>query len=78
LKQELKLTDKQVEEIIAVNSAYRLKFFQNRNDARAIETLRIEQRKDVDKLLTTEQKKKFADLDFRAIRGGFRSGLCSW
>jgi Spy/CpxP family protein refolding chaperone len=64
LKDELKLSDDQVEKIIRIDSDYRLKFYQSRNDYEKSLTLRLEHRKALCGVLTDEQKKKF-DADFR-------------
>ncbi|HOO71425.1 MAG TPA: hypothetical protein PK926_06655 [Spirochaetota bacterium] len=79
LKDELNLSEKQVEAIIKINSDFRVKFFKNRDDAKKIEVLRAEQKKAVENVLTAEQKKKYTDLETNwRGRGGYGCGLCSY
>lgn len=55
----LGLTDQQVEKIFNINQEYRAKFFKNRKSFDAIQKLHEEKYKDIEKVLTEEQKKKF-------------------
>lgn len=68
LKDELKLTDTQVEKIIKIDADYRVKFYQNRDNRDKIFALRDEHRKAVYNVFTDEQKKKF-DATFKNRRG---------
>lgn len=68
LKEELKLTDSQVEKIIKIDADFRLKYYQNRESIEKIIVLRDEHRKAVYNVLTDEQKKKF-DANFSNQRG---------
>ena len=68
LQDELKLTNKHVEQIIKIDADYRVKFYQNRDNYDKIVTLRQEHRKAVYNVLNDEQKKKF-DATFKNRRG---------
>jgi Spy/CpxP family protein refolding chaperone len=72
LQDELKLTDKQVEQIIKIDADYRVKFHQNRDNYDKIVALRQEHRKAIYNVFTDEQKKKF-DANYKNRRGG---GYC--
>lgn len=61
LRDELKLTDTQVEKIIKIDAEFRLKYFQNRGNIDKITALREEHRKAVNNVLTDEQKKKLEE-----------------
>lgn len=74
LKDELKLTDTQVEKIIKIDADYRVKFYQNRDNYEKIVSLREEHRKAVYNVLTDEQKKKFEGTFFN--RRGY--GYCPY
>ena len=58
LKEEIGVTDEQIQKIIKIDSEYRAKFFDNRKDINKLDELRIEHRKEVEKVLTADQKKK--------------------
>ncbi len=62
LKEELGLTDKQVEKIFRIDSEFREKYFKNRNNRTRILEIRVEHRKAIEKVLTKEQKEKFNNL----------------
>jgi Spy/CpxP family protein refolding chaperone len=59
LQKQLGLTDKQVRQIFDIDQKYREKFFDNRRDVDKMLELRVEQRKEVKKIMTAEQQKKF-------------------
>jgi len=65
LKAELGLSDRQVRKIFDVGTEYRSKYFENRKNIDKVMELRIKQRKEISKILTKEQKKKFDDLKRR-------------
>ncbi len=75
-KSELGLTEKQIEKIHKINSEYREKIFRNRNNTDKIYSLREEQRKEIDKVLTAKQKEKFYQSRGYG-RGGWYRG-CGW
>ncbi len=71
----LGLTDKQVEKIFNINKDYMEKFFKNRKNFDAIQKLRESQRKDIESVLTAEQKKKLNEMFQRRGPGkGFGPG----
>lgn len=59
MKSELKLTDTQVKKIFDIGTEYRKKYFDSRSDNEKLEKLRIEHKKDIENVLTAEQKKIF-------------------
>lgn len=59
MKEELNLTDTQVKQVFDLGTQYREKYFENRNNYKRLAELRIEHRKAVEKVLTTEQRDKF-------------------
>ncbi len=75
-KSETGLTEKQIEKIHKINSEYREKFFKNRNNPDKLNTLREEQRKEIDSVLTDKQKKSFYGSRGYG-RGGYYRG-CGW
>ncbi len=75
-KSELGLTENQREKIHRINSRYREKFFQNRNNRDKLYTLREEQRKEIESVLTKEQKEQFFGSQGYG-RGGWYRG-CGW
>ncbi len=62
LKEELGLSDKQVEKIFRIDTEFREKYFKNRNNRTKIMELRVEHRKAIEEVLTKEQKEKFNNL----------------
>lgn len=62
LKEELGLSEKQVEKIFRIGTEFREKYFKNRNNRTKILELRVEQRKAIESVLTKEQKEKFNNL----------------
>lgn len=62
LKQELSLSEKQLEQIFKIDQEFREKRFKVRGDYDKMITLRDEQLKAVESVLTKEQKEKFANL----------------
>ncbi len=73
LKQELGLSEKQVEKIFKIDTEFREKYFKNRADRTKIMEIHVEHRKAIEKVLTKEQKEKFNS--FRGPgRGGYGKG----
>ncbi len=72
LQKELGLSDKQVRQVFDVDQKYREKFFDSRGNVDKMLELRLEQRKEVKKVMTAEQQKKFDRifLERRCGRGG--------
>ena len=62
LKRELGLTDKQVKQIFDIDQKYREKRFENRNNVDRLLELRVEHRKEVKKVMTAEQQKKYDEM----------------
>lgn len=62
LKQELSLSEKQVEQIFKIDQEFREKRFKVRGDFEKMLPLRDEHFKAVEAVLTKEQKEKFANL----------------
>jgi Spy/CpxP family protein refolding chaperone len=79
MKEEIGLTDQQIEKIMTIDSEYRLKYFKNRGNYDKFEALRIEHRKAVDNVLTESQKKKLSDYNRNWNRRGYEGyGHCNW
>jgi len=77
MKDELNLTDSQVEKIFNIDADYRTKYYQNRNSNVKIASLREEHRKAVYNVLSEDQKKIF-DKSVDNRRGnGYGYGYCS-
>jgi hypothetical protein len=77
LKEEIGLSEDQLRDIIKINSEYRLKYFNNRNDSAKLDELRTEHRNEIDKVFTQEQKNKLDEYyknrdDRRYYRRGWR------
>lgn len=75
-KSDLGLSEKQIEKIHRINSRYRETIFQNRNNPDKIFSLRKEQRKEIDKVLTKKQKERFYGSRGYGKDGWFRG--CGW
>jgi Spy/CpxP family protein refolding chaperone len=75
-KSELGLTEEQIEKIHKINTKYREKFFRNRNNSEKHYSLRNEQRKEIESVLTKKQKEKFSDTRGYGRRGWYRG--CGW
>lgn len=78
LKAELNLTDQQTEKIVKLESEFRNQYYKNRYDGDKIAALRENHRKEIEKVLTDEQKKKFDALNSEAYRGYGRGYCCGW
>jgi len=61
MKQNLGLDDAQIKKIDEIDAKYRELYYTNRNDFNKIDSLRVEHKKAIDKVLTEEQRKKFSD-----------------
>lgn len=59
MKTSLNLTNEQTKKIIDIDSKYREKYEKNRGDYDEIESLRFMHRKEIEEILTPEQKKKY-------------------
>jgi len=59
LKVELGLTDDQVKKLFDIHQKYQRKFFENRTSVDRILELRAEKHKEMKKIMTAEQQKKF-------------------
>jgi Spy/CpxP family protein refolding chaperone len=73
LKEELGLSEKQVEKIFRIGTEFREKYFKNRKNRTKILELRVEKRKAIENVLTKKQKEKFNNLR-RPGRKGYRKG----
>ncbi len=69
MKENLALSDDQVKKIDDTDAKYRDLYYKNRDDYNKIDSLRIEHRKEIEKILTPEQRKKFSDSYDRRWRG---------
>ncbi len=79
MKEEIGLTDKQIENIIKIDAKYRAEYFKNRGSYDKIEALRVEHRKAVDNVLTEPQRKKLSDYYGNWNRRGYKGyGHCNW
>jgi Spy/CpxP family protein refolding chaperone len=65
----LNLTDDQTKKIINIDSKYREKYYANRGNYKKMESLRTEHRKDIEKVLTPEQRKEYSNQYNRRWRG---------
>lgn len=75
MKEELNLSDSQIEKIIRIDSEYRAKYFKNRNNYDKLEALRIEHRKAVEKVLTESQRDRLNRYNgYGGMRGYNRFG----
>ena len=59
MSSELKLTEEQSKQIYDLASNYRTKYYDNRGNIKELEILEQQHRKDIEKILTPEQKKIF-------------------
>jgi Spy/CpxP family protein refolding chaperone len=59
MSSELKLTDEQTKQIYDLASRYRAKYYENRGNMQELGNLEQQHRKDIEKILTPEQKKTF-------------------
>jgi Spy/CpxP family protein refolding chaperone len=59
MMQELNLNKEQIEKINKIDSKYRTKYYEKRNDYDTIESLRREHKKEIINVLTTSQKNKY-------------------
>jgi Spy/CpxP family protein refolding chaperone len=79
MKQEIGLTDKQIENITKIDAEYRAEYFKNRGSYDKLEALRIQHRKAVDNVLTEPQRKKLSDYYGNWNRRGYKGyGHCNW
>jgi|GEM_PF-812620 len=62
LKVELGLTDDQVKKLFDIHQKYERKFFENRTSVDRILELRAEKHKEMKKVMTAEQQKKFDEM----------------
>jgi len=69
LQKELNLSDKQLKDVFDITQKYRQKYFDNRGNVDRTLELRLEERKEIKKVLSDEQQKKFDDLSMRKGRG---------
>ncbi len=75
LKVELGLTDDQVKKLFDIHQKYERKFFENRTNVDRILELRAEKHKEMKKIMTAEQQKKFDEMFLnRGPRGKRGSG----
>lgn len=58
MQEKLGLTDEQVEKIFKINTDYRQKIFENRKNSDKVEILKTERQKEIENILTKEQKDK--------------------
>jgi Spy/CpxP family protein refolding chaperone len=73
MKEELGLTEKQVEKIFRIDTTYREKYFKNRTNRTKIMEIRVEHRKAIESVLTKKQKEKFNSFK-RPGRRGYGKG----
>jgi len=59
MQERLTLTDSQVDKIFAIDTKYREKSFKNRKDPDTLRSIRDERRKEIEKVLTPEQREKY-------------------
>lgn len=76
LKEEVGLSEEQVDKVIKIDSEFNAKYYKNRGDYDKIEALRTEHRKAVEAVLTPDQKKKLDE--FNGNRNGRWYGYCPW
>ncbi len=75
LKEEIGLSDEQIQKIIKIDADYRAKYFTNRNDYAKINQLRTDHRKELENVLTNDQKKKLDEYyNDRDTRRNYRNG----
>jgi len=61
MREDLNLTDEQVKKINDIDGKYRDLYYKNRNDFNKTDSLRIEHRREIDKILKPEQRKRFSE-----------------
>lgn len=71
----LDLSDEQADEIYKIDTEYRDKYYQNRQDYDTIRKLREEHRKDILNVLTEEQKEKWEEFVKDRPQRGERRGF---
>jgi Spy/CpxP family protein refolding chaperone len=69
MQKELGLSDQQLKDVFDITQKYRQKYFDNRGNVDKTLELRLEERKEIKKVLSAEQQKKFDDLTMRKGRG---------
>ncbi|PKL37747.1 MAG: hypothetical protein CVV44_15515 [Spirochaetae bacterium HGW-Spirochaetae-1] len=74
MKEELNLTDTQVKQVFDLGTQYREKYFENRKNYDKLAELRIEHRKAVEKVLTTEQRDAFNARGYGYAHNGRMNG----
>jgi Spy/CpxP family protein refolding chaperone len=75
MKEELNLSDSQIEKIIKIDSEYRAKYFENRYNYDKLESLRIEHQKAIENVLTKSQREKLNRYNgYGGMRGYDRFG----
>ena len=74
MKERLGLTDAQVKKIFDIHQKYEKLMFQNRGNVDKMMELRLERRKEIKKVLTTEQRKKYDEMFLKRMKRGPRGG----
>lgn len=79
----LKLSSSQADKISGIDKNYRDQYYKNRDDFNKIDGLRVNHRKEIEKVLTPEQKEKFSEVydnrwRGRGHMGGFGKGMMGY
>ena len=69
MRQDLGLTPDQENRISEIDAQYRDLYYKNRGDYNMIDSLRLDHRKAINKVLTPDQRKKFSDAYDNRWRG---------
>ena len=77
MKEELGLSEEQVDKIAKIDSEFHYKYFKDRDSRDKIDALRTEHRKAVEGVLTPVQKKKWDELFKNGDRRGYGYN-CPW
>jgi len=75
MKKELSLEDDQVEKIRDIDSQYRALYYKNRGNYDRIDSLRLEHREAIEKILSPEQRVKYSDAYESRWRGWGPRGM---
>lgn len=74
MEKDLGLSTEQVDKIYKVHRNYMDRFYQSRNDADKVRELRAKQDKEIESILTPEQKKKLDELKTKHPMNGKKPG----